>query len=197
MEFDPRRIIRLLYLTAAAVFVLCLAFDFSPKIHEANLLSRKIKRAKMAVKTLSEEEIIKQEQIFRQRLDQFEASNHILKVETERISQKINRRINPAVIVVELEELAGQSKIELSSIKPQNSEIKDGFDQQLVELIFQSDYLRLVDFLNRLENSDQYLTVSEMDVTKSDPAKKTLNVRLRLLSVYRSDETAGPEKGAS
>ena len=196
MEFIKKKILRYEYIGFVLILIFFIFFNFLSKVNEAARLGMRIRRERSAVQTVTKEERARQVQQLEMKLKQIDKASAYIRQEVEKFKASIPENMNAPILTLEIEDLAGASRIELASVKPLPGEDNGDLDYEVlpIEIGFQSTYSRLVDFIEALERSSELMSVQKLNIQKDEMAYPLLDVRLTISVLLNKEEVSSGEE---
>lgn len=165
-------------------------FDLIPSLKTVYRYTVKHKIETKAATMRQERENVGKKQNYQENVALLKDNLGILKGELPRVEERIVAEKNLPLIVLQIEDIAGNLPIELVSMKPQESEILGNYELQPVEIRFKGDYTAVMSFIESLEELLAVTAVYDVTVNKDPLIYPRLDTRLIALIVFNHEEEA-------
>lgn len=179
-----------LILIVAVVFIVSCV----PRLHYAYQLIAQTKKQFLADKITPQQSLAKQRFIFKSRVDEMISQRDQIMAKTERISAKIPADKNIPQVALIIEDMASAAGIELNSIRPQEGQTKDPYDIVSIQLKFRSEYVQIIQFLSKIQESGVLLLLADLVIYNEEKTYPQLDVALTLDVLFQSNKQKSEQK---
>lgn len=186
MDWNARKILKYKYLAVVLIIVLAFIFDFYPRMKRAVELKEDIKKAQAPAKRhlgFKAEQISKTAE---QELFQIEKNLGFIKDVVEEIKDQVIGDKNIPLVTIELEDLAESLEIELTSVRPLESQVDNDYEILPVEIGFQTEYQRLIQFLSQVEDSSTVMTIRNLSIKRNEKKYPQLDISVVLCVLFEA-----------
>lgn len=182
-----RRIIRLECLGFSLILIFFIIFDFYPNLKAVGQLKKKIRLARETSETVSQPEWKREMRKLEEKLDQKKVDLQFIQQAITEFQSKIVQEKNIPLITEEIVNIAASSQIELDSVKPLSSQVRDEYELLPIEIRFQCGYAALIDFLSKAEASSTLVAVQDLSINRDEAILPKLDICLTACALFASE----------
>jgi len=93
------------------------------------------------------------------------------------LTEKIPQEIDEEKFLLQLNDMAKYSSVNIIELMPKNKSTQDNFKQEEIEIVLQGDYFAIVDFLHQLNLNSRLVSIQDSNIFIQN---NTINAKLTL-----------------
>ncbi|WP_302047780.1 type 4a pilus biogenesis protein PilO [Megamonas funiformis] len=93
------------------------------------------------------------------------------------LTEKIPQEIDEEKFLLQLNDMAKYSSVNIIEMMPKNKSTQDNFKQEEIEIVLQGDYFAIVDFLHQLNLNSRLVSIQDSNIFIQN---NTINAKLTL-----------------
>lgn len=190
-SWDLKSIFRIKNTVIVSIVLIFCVVDIYPKLWSITALSQQIETARERAPVLTPEEKKKQEEQLQLEVTQTAREILWLQQRTQDITGNIHLLRDSANVTLQIEDLAANAKVELTSVKPFDQIVRERYVILPLGIGLRGEHAALVEFLARVEKSAEGMSVQKVAVRKGTASDVSLEVELKLYILLPNDKGPG------
>ncbi len=184
INVQPKTISVLIKITVVSLGFLFLLRDAVPLMQQIAMYQEKIRSAKAAAKTLSQEDKAALQSKMQQGLDKLAQEYRKLQAIQQHVQSKLTKESNVPMVTLMVEDLAAANHIELRLIKPLAMENAGVYKTLPIVLEFSCEYIQLANFIDQLKSLSLPVSVRNLTIHENQQLAPKQEVKLTIFVLF-------------